>query len=161
MKIRKKIQNSSVTFCDTECPKCNRIAKFIDYYLENKEIVECSQCGYESMTNRETNETTIEYGYGVLYAEFYNKPFVYYVFDSPPTKKDINDCLKIFEDNFIINEKSYFYLYQPETDVFTVLKGSIPQTFKEYTERKIEEMEYEKYLSSYRYLSLSSDYEPF
>lgn len=161
MKIRKQFQSSSVTFCDTECPKCNRIAKFIDYHIENKEMIECPQCGYESMTNRETNEVTIEYGYGVLYAEFYNKPFVYYVFDNPPTKKDIDDCLKIFEDCFLIKEKSYFYLYEPSTNTFKVLKGYEPQSFNEYVKRKVEETDYEKYLSSYRYLSSSSDYEPF
>jgi ribosomal protein S27E len=159
MKIRKILQGS-VTFCDVECPKCGRVAKLLDY-PDSKETIECPQCGYQSQTDRETNETTIEYGCGVLYAEFYNKPLVYYVFDVPPTQKEINDFLKIFEDNFIIKEKSYFYLYDPTSNQFTVLKGSQPKTFDEYVERHVQEMEYEKYLSSYRYMSLSNGYEPF
>ena len=160
MKIKKTLQGN-VTFCDIECPKCRKIAKLLDYSFDNKEIVECPQCGYESETNRITNEIKIEYGYGVLYAEFYNKPIVHYVFDSAPTKKDIEDCFKIFEDCFIIKEKSYFYIYDPANDTFKVLKGSQPKSFNDYVDSKVEEMEYEKYLSSYRYLSSSKDYEPF
>lgn len=159
MKIKKRSQSNSVTFCDIECPKCSRVAKSLEY-IDNREEIECPQCGYNSVTNKETNDTTIEYGYGVLHAEFYNKPIVHYVFDNTPTKKDIKDFLKIFEDYFLIKEKSYFYLYQPETNMFQVLKGSEPRTFNDYVRENIEEMEYERYLSSYRYLSLSSD-EPF
>lgn len=161
MKIKKTVQGNNFTFCDIECPKCGKIAKLLDYPLDNKEIVECPQCGYEAVTDRATNDTTIEYGYGVLYAEFYNKPIVHYVFDNTPTKKDIKDYLKIFEDYFLIKEKSYLYLYDPTSNTFKVLKGSVPQSFEEYVENKVGEMEYERYLSSYRYLSSSEDYEPF
>lgn len=163
MVIKRILPNSnSVTFCDINCPKCNRIAKLLDYHIEGKEVIECPICGYEQISNRETNETQIRYGYGVLYAEFLNKPFMYLVFDEPISKKDKNDLLKIFDDYFLVKEKSYFYLYEPRTDELIVLKGAVPQTFDDYAKRQQQQMEYERMLSSYRYQTLcSDDYVPF
>ena len=106
MKISKILQSNSVTFCDIECPQCSRVAKLLDYFVDNQEEITCPQCGYNSITNRENNETKIEYGHGVLYIEFYNKPFIYYIFDTPPNDKDIKDYLEMFNDELIIKEKS-------------------------------------------------------
>lgn len=162
MIIKRLLNNTNaVTFCDVNCPKCNRIAKLLDYHVENKETIECPVCGYESTLNRETNETTIRYGYGVLYAEFLNKPFIYIIFDEPITKKDKDDFLKIFDDYFLVREKSYFYLYEPNTDNLTVLKGMNPQTFEQYLNEKKAEMDYETIMNSYRYQSLFSNEDEF
>lgn len=163
MIVKRTIKDSNAfTFCDIECPKCRHIAKLLDYHLDNKENIECPVCGYEQTLNRETNETSIRYGYGVFYAEFVNKPFMYIVFDEPISKTDKENFLKIFDDYFLIKEKSYFYLYEPHTDELTVLKGVIPQTFDDYIDEQQQQMDYEKMLSSYRYQSLcSDDYVPF
>lgn len=163
MVIKRILPNSnSVTFCDINCPKCNRIAKLLDYHIEGKEVIECPICGYEQVLNRETNETSIRYGYGVLYAEFLNKPVIYIIFDEPISKTDKEKFLKVFDDYFLVKEKSYFYLYEPHTDELTVLKGAVPQTFDDYAKRQQQQMEYERMLSSYRYQTLcSDDYVPF
>lgn len=161
MIIKRTLQGSNlVTFCDVNCPKCNRIAKLLDYHIDSKEIIECPVCGYEQTLNRETNQ--IRYGYGVLYAEFLNKPFMYIVFDEPISQTDKENLLKIFDDYFLVKEKSYFYLYEPRTDELTILKGAVPQTFDDYTKEQQQQIDYEKMLSSYRYQSLcSDDYVPF
>ena len=163
MIVKRILPNSNtVTFCNVNCPKCNHIAKLMDYHIENKETIECPVCGYESVLNRETNETSIRYGYGVLYAEFLNKPFVYIVFDTQLYQKDKEELLKIFDDYFLIKEKSYFYQYEPITDSLTVLKGTNPQTFEKYLEEQRDQMDYERFLASYRYQSIcAEDYEPF
>lgn len=163
MVIKKALQNSnSVTFCDINCPKCNRIAKLLDYHIEGKEVIECPICGYEQVLNRETNETSIRYGYGVLYAEFLNKPVIYIIFDEPISKTDKEKFLKVFDDYFLVKEKSYFYLYEPHTDELTVLKGAVPQTFDDYAKRQQQQMDYERMLSSYKFQNLcSNDYVPF
>lgn len=163
MIIKRIMQGSNlVTFCDVNCPKCNRVAKLLDYHIDSKEVIECPVCGYEQTLNRETNETQIRYGYGVLYAEFLNKPFMYVIFDEPISETDKENFLKIFDDYFLVKEKSYFYLYEPHTDELTILKGVIPQTFDDYVDEQQQQVDYEKMLSSYRYQSLcSDDYVPF
>lgn len=163
MIIKRIMQGSNlVTFCDINCPKCNRIAKLLDYHIDSKEVIECPVCGYEQTLNRETNETKIRYGYGVFYAEFLNKPFMYIIFDEPISKTDKENLLKIFDDYFLVKEKSYFYLYEPHIDELTILKGVVPQTFDDYIDEQQQQVDYEKMLSSYRYQSLcSDDYVPF
>jgi hypothetical protein len=87
---------------------------------------------------------------------------MYVVFDEPISKTDKENLLKIFDDYFLVKEKSYFYLYEPQIDKLTVLKGAIPQTFDNYTKEQQQQVDYEKMLSSYRYQSLcSDDYVPF
>ena len=41
------INNSNFSLCDIDCPKCRSVAKLLDYFLEDKEIVECPVCGYQ------------------------------------------------------------------------------------------------------------------
>lgn len=154
------INNSNFSLCDIDCPKCRSVAKLLDYFLEDKEIVECPVCGYHSEINTLTNETKITYGYGVVHLEFLNKPLIHVSFNKPLSEADKNQYLKLFEDFYLVKEKSFFYLFDNETETITVLKGTNPQTFDKFIEDKINEMEYEKFLSSYRYLS-QSDFEPF
>ena len=162
MIINRRMPSNVTTFCDVNCPKCGCVAKLLDYYLENKETIECPNCGYEQTTNRETTKTQIRYGYGVLYAEFLNKPFMYLIFDNPISQQEKESLLKIFDDFYIIKEKSYFYLYEPHTDDFTILKGAKPQIFEEYVEEQQNQMDYERFLSSYRYQNLyCNDFVPF
>ncbi len=163
MIVKRILPNSNtVTFCNVNCPKCNHIAKLMDYHIENKETIECPVCGYQSELNRTTNENVIRYGYGALYAEFINKPFVYILFDEPISQKDKEELSRIFDDYFLVKEKSYFYMYEPFTNELQVLNGNEPQTFERYVEDQRDQMDYERFLASYRYQSLcTEDYEPF
>lgn len=160
MKIYKTSKGSnSVAFKgDINCPKCNRIAKILDYF--DKESIECPICGFNHITYKDIDKEEIFNGYGVLYAEFINKPFLYIVFDEPISENQKQKLLKIFDDYFLIKEKSYFYLYNPETETLTILKGNNPRTFDEYIEEEIDKENFRK--SQYQsFNSSSDDYYPF
>ncbi len=133
-------------FFDIECPKCNMIAKEVEYIFDNEEVIECPCCGYMRKTDKETDTTTETDGYGVFHAEFYNRPFVNVAFTKPLEKRDINNFLKTFNDSFIIKEKSYFYLFNPKEKAFKVLKGSNPKTFKSFLEDLDFEMKNGRYM---------------
>ena len=75
---------------------------------------------------------------------------IYLVFDYEPHYQKYSDE----------KVKKMLSFFDNETETITVLKGTNPQTFDKFIEDKINEMEYEKFLSSYRYLS-QSDFEPF
>ena len=156
------IKKTNMTaFFDTECPKCGHIAKIADDYVNNAEYTECPICGYRASLNRESNELKIEYGYGVIYISYQNRPFYYEIFEHPLEKHEIDKYMAMFEDIFIIPSESYFYLYDNESNKITVLQGSEPKTFSQYVDERIEMSEYERYLSSYRYLSCDSDFDSF
>lgn len=152
------INSNSVSICNINCPKCNRVAKLLDYFWENKEDLECPACGYESFTDRETNETNEKIGYGVIHIEFLNQPMIHVLLNHPITDLDRQGYLKRFEDFYVIKEKSYFYEYNPSENIFTISKGSNPIDFDDYVQEQIDHMEYERSLS---FGNLSGNIEPF
>jgi hypothetical protein len=117
-------------------------------------------CGYEFNKDTFYANTTEELGYGVLYAEFQNKPFINYIFTEELSETEIENYKKIFDDPFVIKEKSYFYLYNPSKDKLTIEYGVSPQSFADYLHQKECECDFEKYLNSYGFMSLDN-YENF
>ncbi len=153
--INKK--NYMTACCSTECPVCGHIAKLFDEYNTVKERIECPVCGYIEETDKVYNTKETSIGYGVIFISYQNKPFFNEFFERELNEKEIEYYLKLFDDTFVIQNESYFYLYNNKNNSLQVLKGKNPQTFDEYVEYKKSENEYDKFLNSYRFLSTNSD----
>ena len=152
---KRRIQGNMITSCKVNCPICNHVAYFSESLTS--EITECPVCGYEQDINKETNNTYIHYGYGVFYAEFVNKPFMYIVFDEPISENEKQNLLEIMNDFYIIKEKSYFYLYDVNRNEIQILKGNKPKLFDDYVEESKEKLNYAKL----QYLSDNDNFIPF
>jgi len=157
--INKK--NYMTANCSINCPVCGHIAKLFDSYDAEKERIECPVCGYIEETNKIFNTKESIKGYGVIFISYKNKPFFNEFFERELNEKEIEYYLSLFEDVFVIQEESYFYIYNQEKNSIKVLKGRYPQTFDDFVENKRNETEYDRFLNSYRFLSSSNEEELF
>ena len=119
------IKKTNMTaFFDTECPKCGHIAKIADDYVNNAEYTECPICGYRASLNKESNELKIEYGYGVIYISYQNRPFYYETFEHPLERHEI-------DMDFI---RSYYKL-ETNRELADDVKGDTSGTYRNITMR--------------------------
>lgn len=139
--ISLKNKENGIMFC--ECPQCKCIANLIDNRVyTDEEIIECLNCGYHSVNYK---EHYIPYkGYGVINAEYSDlKPRVFMILESPinayTKEKYINNY---FSSNALIKDKSYFYIFDFNTNKLVSIKGTLPKSFNDTVEEYRNENEY-------------------
>ena len=135
--------SNRVNLVQVNCPQCNSIAWDFDDTQEETDTISCPYCGYEEKIDLAKQSSVIHKGYGYAHLEYQNqKPLDISFEDTAPSEDDINEVLKYFDDFFVIQEQSYFFLWNENTHSLTALRGNIPQSFDDYARAVIDEQNY-------------------
>lgn len=135
--------NNRVNLVQVNCPQCNSIAWDFDDIQEGTDTISCPYCGYEEKIDLHSSIIYIHKGYGYAHLEYQNQEDFDISFeDTAPSEDDINEVLKHFDDFFVIQEQSYFLLWDENAHSLTALRGNIPQSFDDYAQSIIDEQNY-------------------
>lgn len=151
------LNKEEATLMGTECPECGCIASLFQY-LDGSEEMECPICGYYKVKYGDSGESKEKKGFGAVHIEWSNKPQTTILFDKYPSEEDFKAYIEMFNDPFVISEKSYFYF--KKDNKIDVIKGYYPQSFNDYLEEQFDQM---KYYSSFndKKVILSGNFEDF
>lgn len=134
--------NNRVNLVQVNCPQCNSIAWDFDDIQEGTDTISCPYCGYEEKIDLHSSIIYIHKGYGYAHLEYQNQNLDISFEDTAPSEDDINEVIKYFDDFFVIQEQSYFLLWDENTHSLTALRGNIPQSFDSYAKNIIDEQNY-------------------
>lgn len=134
--------SNRVNLVQVNCPQCNSIAWDYDDTQEETETISCPYCGYEEKIDLVKQFSVIHKGYGYAHLKYQNQKPLDISFDTAPSEDDINEVLKCFDDDFFVQEESYFLLWDENAHSLTALRGNIPQSFDDLVQNIVDEQNY-------------------
>ena len=132
MKIKYKDGELTMGFAlyTERCPQCGGVCWVQERNSSGTFFLDCERCGWKCSRLSYEDTWDEKKGYGVVCITYGDGDTDFVRIEEPPDVEKITSCLAMLDHEYLDEDKSYFTLWNEETQNVIAIFGSRPPDFK-------------------------------